>query len=231
VERGEVTASCSGETVRFRYARERDARDAFTDDVDALVTRDADALRYLAARPNVRLTPLPWSRRYVLRDPGAQLGSVRTLGASLRSELARDVVRSVARAAEPLPGAGAEATIRAATPADDSPRRIRYAHDDADARLIAERLASLASREGGGWTVAPATVSELDSGDDVAVLAIPTWVANRRGSGVADSEAILPLVETRAFLVTRDPLAGIIVDGYGVPVLDDAGFARAPDDR
>jgi hypothetical protein len=223
VERGEVIASCPGETVRFRYARERDARDAFTDDVDALVTRDADALRYLAERPGVRLTPLPWSRRYVLRDPGARLGAIRAMGASLRSELARDVVRSVARAAEPLAG-NPGTTSRRADPADDAARRIRYAREDPDAKRIAERLASLASREGSAWTVEPASAAELESGEGASVVSVPTWDADARAPD-------FPLVETRAFLVTRDPLAGITVDGYGIPFLGDAGFARAEDER
>ncbi len=220
--------------VRFVAFGSRDPRDVWTPDVHAMLTRDRDALQYLAGVPDTRLTPLPWSRRYLLVDPGGQLTSVTRLGASLRAELARDIAVSVARPADPAAaGSDGDDAYAGSELRTDPPRVLRYPEGDADARRLAERIASLAARDGGdAWTVEETTPGPLYTDETAAVLRVPVWRADSpfpvRTAWMAPT---FPLIETRAFLVTRDDVAGITVDGFGIPVVDDAGFTRREDER
>ena len=165
-------------------------------------------------------------------DPAGQLASVIERGATLRAELARDIATSVARPAEPSPPreAGADAYAGAEL-RSRLPRVLRYPQGDADARRLAERIASLAARDGGdAWTVEETAPGPLYTDETAAVLRVPVWRADSpfpvRTAWMAPT---FPLIETRAFLVTRDDVAGITVDGFGIPVLDDAGFTRRED--
>lgn len=214
-------------SVTFRIRPEADPRDLFGDDTDALITRNRDALRYLAALPETRLTPLPWTRRYVLSDPAGAFPWVRDLLPEFPRELVRDVLASVARAPFDPPGG------KAPEPRPSVAFSLRYPRRDADAGAIAERVVSLAARRDpdAEWIVVPATRASVAAGETPSVVVLPR-TAFDPPPGVSGAERtgvdgnFLTLVETRAHFVSRNNLAGIRFGWDGVPRLDDAGWAR-----
>jgi hypothetical protein len=138
----------------------RDALDGGDEAVDLLVTSDPTIIDYARAAPAWDAFPLTWDRIYLLvvsrawpRDEpgatGATRPGTRLPPAPVRAALARDAVRSDARAA--LDPAGMEAcrpppgrASGTALPIGPRTRRIVYPAMDEPARSLAERLVALA---------------------------------------------------------------------------------------
>jgi hypothetical protein len=144
-------------TVEFRIIP--DTRRALDTGVDALVSGDAATLEYARALPGYALTPLPWSRTYVL-VARAETGDTITPPLDAVAALARDAVRADARPAEPPfwwrnPECAPAQTAASAAPTRG--RTIAYPRNDAFARALAERIVALA------WPVsrAPAWLSAV----------------------------------------------------------------------
>jgi hypothetical protein len=236
--------------VRFAVTPARDPRDAFVADIDILVSRDRTALEQLARNTGARLTPLPWTRLYVFRDPTGAPPATGSLPA-LRRELAEDVLPSVARPADSVlldpvdegtegertEPEGASAPPPPAGPA--APGAVVCPLGDPDAARLAERIASLRSRDGLFIAVTAVPAEQLATraarGRDGGCVflverGLPDAAHQRdrldayRGSG--QPAGFVPLVRTRAMLVSREAVAGVVVGYDGIPRLDDAGRAR-----
>ena len=142
--------------ISVRVIGRADARDLIDAGLDLLLTDDPAAVSYAEARPDLTTVPLPWSRTYVLLSPrhapDSEAASPLTGEAGrLRAALARDAVRTEARAAEPpfWWSDVEKCEVRSAgTPASSAPgqgARVVYRRDDNVARELAERLVALAA--------------------------------------------------------------------------------------
>lgn len=132
-----------------------DGRDWLDAGIDLLVTDDPNTLDYAAAKPEFTVVPLPWSRTFRLRIPGAALDRLPdgVPPAGFGEALAREAVRVEARAVPPpeapvdscltLPPAPAPAARRTAT--------IVFIRDDRTAQELATRLVVMARAPGGEW--------------------------------------------------------------------------------
>jgi hypothetical protein len=127
-------------------------RDMLDAGVDLLVTEDPAVMRYAIAHPELDAVPLPLGRVYVLvtaaDSSGIDEGSLPA--ASLREELARDVVPARARAAEArywwndLPVCAPAESQRDSEPVRAA-SRIVYDLRDPVAGALAQRLIALAT--------------------------------------------------------------------------------------
>jgi hypothetical protein len=121
-----------------------DSRAAIDSRTDVLITNDAPAIAYAGAIGSYTITPLPWSRTYVLLTHG-DIGAMPS--PSDLSALARDVVRSDARAAQ-APFWWQESACGTRKPLAWAPSAsapvLYYPQDDAIGRSLAERLVALA---------------------------------------------------------------------------------------
>lgn len=85
--------------LEFHVAEPTDPRDVLDQAIDAVVTRDAGAVRYGAGRGDWRDLPLPWDRTYVLASLlRLRTGTTAQLDSASRAAWARDAVRDDARA-------------------------------------------------------------------------------------------------------------------------------------
>lgn len=236
--------------VEFRIQPNANPRDAFTDEVAALISRDRAAAEHIASQPGLRVPePLPWSRLYVYFDPaGPSLGDEPLH--QVRVDLARAVLGSLAAPADSYWLDPAEPTdmVAAAEPASRTPGApapfggtVWCAPGDPDARALAERLASLRSRGGSRVPVEiAATRRRFDeelSGPGVAGRGFIVRI-DRELPGVAAQEEhlaarlpggrlrVTPLVKTRSVLLVRSRLTGVLVGYDGVPRFDAAGWAK-----
>jgi hypothetical protein len=127
-----------------------DPRTALDAGVDALVTADAATLAYARARSDYTVTPLPWSRTYVLATARAAggaaplpTGEVAAPTIEDLTSLARDAVGGDARPARP-PYWWQECTASVSSVVGAGTGEIIYRRDDSVARAIAERITALA---------------------------------------------------------------------------------------
>ena len=154
-----------GTVIRFVETTAYDIRDLIGDRIDLIVTQDPAVIDYAAGRPQFETTALPWNRMYLLLSAsrvaalnrGERVGGIST---ELQAGLARDAVRSDARAAQPpawwerQSGCDQLAVESAYLPPDppgasgsSGRRRILYESDDPVAKDLAERIAALASAD------------------------------------------------------------------------------------
>jgi hypothetical protein len=185
-----VARAADAPGLTFVPAQGADARSALDAGADVVVSSDPAVLAYARALPDVTITPLPWSRTYVLAAPeGDAWGSEAppTAPADALEGLARGAVRAEARPTTPpfwwreggcvheaLPGStGSAGVVRSVPPdpATPSVRRIVYPRGDAVAQGIAERLVALASRGGAVPAWLMTAVSGLASGAGTIVAA------------------------------------------------------------
>ena len=148
-----------------RFTSAVDPRDMLDAGVDLLVTEDPSAMRYATAHPELEAAPLPPTRVYVLVTAGESSGTHDDSlpEASLREELARDVVPARALAAKArywwndLPVCAPAASPRGFEPVRTAPR-IVYDLRDPVAAALAQRLIALAT---GATTGDAATLDAL----------------------------------------------------------------------
>jgi hypothetical protein len=153
--------------IRFALRSGEDPRDVIDQGHDLLVTRDPRALDYARTQPNYMVIPIVWDRIHVvaspLRVPSTRPGQIEEAAAADVSgfprhrleELARDAVRSEARAADAPHWWTDLSTCNVTTVAPSLPitaaadrsgiAHIVYQTDDLVARDLAERLVALAA--------------------------------------------------------------------------------------
>ena len=179
-------------SVEFRSIAQAEPRSALDAGTDLLVSHDARVAEYARARSDYAVTPLPWSRTYVIFA-----GSSVSVPRDELDALAREAVRTEARPAEPPfwwtePACLASYAGSGASRPAPTRRTIAYSQEDVIARAIAERLVSLA------WpaTSAPQWLRELlpiqnrSSAPSALGLDRSRFVENVR---IGSTLAILPL--------------------------------------
>lgn len=132
----------------------RDMRDVLGEDVDFIVTRDPDVIAYGRERQDVAVQPLVWDQIYVLVVPDG-IRPDAGFAPTFNSELARDAVRSEARAHN-APGWWTDRSgcsfgdgTRMGSRSRIAPKpRIVYDEGDPVARDLAERLSTLTGVDG-----------------------------------------------------------------------------------
>lgn len=216
-----------------------DPRDAIDVGADVLVTGDQAAVSYGAARANLVSVPLPWTHTYALALPTpaakiAQLLASDSQSVALRASLARDAVRTEARAARSPYWWDSAARCRSSPGSPESSRaqrsnRVVYRRDDAAARGLAQRLVALDAR-----TVAvPLPPNDFaralhDGGDLAYVLQLPyaslspcddlrdLWsAAPWLTLGAATEARLIPLVDTRETAIVNRQRVSATVDARG----------------
>ncbi len=177
---------------------------------DLLVTRDSQELAYARRRGDFLVAALPWSTTYLL-VAARPLTTTGVTSPAERNALARDAVTSEARgAAEPFPWLTDTACVAPPPPATTAtPRILAYAHSDAIARELAERIRALsADRE-------PIAIGPLQSALIIGSIAAgrvsagilplsrdPRTPCGNRGNARVPAGAI-PLVDARAHVIIR----------------------------
>jgi hypothetical protein len=202
-----------------------DLRDAIDGGSDLVETGDPDLLEYARRRPNLTAAPLPWSRAYLLLLPsgGNVGGAISPDTTALRDALARDAVRTDARAL--TPPFWWSSTVRCAAPA--SPRTamprisaVVYPLADATARELAERLVALAGDPGltARGLAADMFPAALEAGSARAfVVPVPRQAALpcRETANWPRLSTVVPLIETRKHAVLRRGAPAVAVDWDG----------------
>jgi hypothetical protein len=208
--------------VNFRVER-ADPRDALDRGADLLVTRDLELVDYASSRPDLASFPLPWSRTYLLLQPGrAEL--LRTQATdSTRTSLATDAVRAEARPAEPpfwwesmtCPALPIGAAARPAS------SRIVYLRGDFVARGLAERIVALA---GAGTSLRAAALSDSefdvalqDGSENAYVVAVPrhSLAPCRDSLDWPAGASVTPLVDVRSRAIVRRGSPPLWIDWLG----------------
>jgi hypothetical protein len=214
------------DTLVFRQASGRDARDLLDTGVDLLVTRDRSVADYAATQAAFTVVDLPWDRIYVFAAAEPPAVRLDGLEQAVRSEARRPQGGSFwweeLQACGPPPVAAPPPP--AATP---GPRRIAYVRGDAAGRDLAGRIAALGGGGGGGVAagLAPADFAKALSGGTAAgyVVALPRMVPDpcRAARDLLPPwpVSVAPLVETRARAVVRRGVSRWVVDGDGTVYL------------
>jgi hypothetical protein len=205
-----------GDTLVFRQASGRDARDLLDAGVDLLVTRDRSVADYAATQAAFAVVELPWDRIYVFATADPPAVRLDGLEQAVRTEARRPQAGSFwwenLQACGPPPVAAPPA----ATP---GPRRIAYVRGDAAGRDLAGRIAALSGGVAAG--LAPADFARaLAAGSSAGyILALPRAVPDpcRAARDLLPPwpVSVAPLVETRARAVVRRGVSRWVVDGDG----------------
>ena len=211
--------------IEFRFPLQRDARDALDREADLVITRDPVLVDYVSNRAEFTTFPLPWSRTYLLMEPGVSRGDL--LGAldtvSVRKSLAKDAVRASSRAPEPPYWWSDHRSCQAASPlrSDNASSRVVYRKDDDIARGLAERIVALASPSAGLRAVgieAPELAIAVRGGSDRAyVMGVPrqSLAPCRDVYGLPAGFRFLPLIESRAYAIVRNGAPPMTVEWDG----------------
>jgi len=157
----EPVSAADGPRLTIHATGASDARDLIDTGIDLLLTDDPALAAYAAARPDFASMPLAWDRTWALlaprRQPLGAASAVRSdslagLTFGFRSTLARDAVRSDARAAEgpywwnDVASCGTTpATPARTTSSARASSRLVFRRDEPTARALAERLVALAA--------------------------------------------------------------------------------------
>ena len=218
--------------VEFEPLAGEDPRDALDRGTDVLVTRNPAVVEYVAGQPEFVSFHLPWTWTYVLLEPGNRTDSLaHTLSDPQVQRSLADAAQVDARPAEPpfwwteLAGCG---EYRAAESQHRS-SRVVYAEGDDVARRLAERVVALTPP---GTDVRTAALKPADLGgalrtgsERAYVLAAPrrSLAPCRDSSGWPRTASILPLIDTRDFLIVRRGSPPLTVEWDGTIRIEDAG--------
>ena len=205
-------ASSPPGAIHFLIEPKGDPRDALDRGADLVVTRDPTLVEYVSNRREFVTGSLPWSRTYVLLDTGHGhdlAGAVDA--ASVRSSLAKDVIRAGARAAEPPFWWNDHAGCRA-TPTSQgtiASSRVVYLKEDDVGRGLAERIVALAPASTGlraiGLDSAEFALAVRGGTDRAYVIGVPrrSFSPCRNASVWPAGSRLLPLIDTRAYAIVR----------------------------
>ncbi len=209
--------------VHFKFALNRDARDALDGEVDLVVTRDPALVDYVSNRSEFVTFPLPWSRTYVLMEIGERQGgwAGNLNSMPVRSSLAKDAVRAAARAAEPPywwsdhGACGATSTLQSGSASS----RVVYQKEDEVARELAERIVALASTglRAAGLDPAKFATAVRGGSERAYVIGLPRQsLAPCRDRSLWPAGArLLPLIDTRAYAIVRRGAPPLTVEWDG----------------
>jgi hypothetical protein len=209
--------------VNFRVEPATDPRDALDRGADLLVTRDPELVEYASSRPDLASFPLPWSRTYLLLQPGrGELFRATQATDSARISLASDAVRAEARPAEP-PFWWESMTCPARSSGVDRPAsaRIVYLRGDGVARGLAERIVALA---GAGTSLRAAALSDLeftvalqDGTEGAYVVAVPrhSLAPCRDSLDWPSGASVTPLIDVRSRAIVRRGSPALWIDWLG----------------
>ena len=223
--------------VKFEGLAGEDPRDALDRGTDILVTRNPAVVEYVAGQPEFVSFSLPWTRTYVLLEPGNRTDSLaHTLGDPQVQRSLADAARVDARPAEP-PFWWSEVSVCTGHIAAESRHRssrVVYAEGDDVARRLAERVVAL-TPPGTDVRTAALKPTELEaalrSGSEKAyVLAAPrrSLAPCRDSLSWPSTASILPLIDTRAFLIVRRGSPPLTVEWDGTIRIDDIRTPDAP---
>lgn len=212
-----------GPRLTIRTASDADARDLIDAGVDLLLTESPALAAYAATRPDASLAPLPWDRTWVFLT-ALQGGLGLDSSSTVRSGLARDVVRADARVAEgpywwsDMAGCGGPVATPGTPPGSPGSSRVVYPRDEPIARALAERLVALTGAGTTATGLAPNTfASALSAGTELGyvlplqrkrpdrcratgdLLAAAPWLTRASNA----QTAIAPLIDTRLTAVVR----------------------------
>jgi hypothetical protein len=187
---------------RLHGTQGRDALDALDTGPILIATEDVELVAYADVRDDVAVVPLPWDRTYL--RAGARLPE--SLGA-----VDPATVRVDARAAVALPDCALPVLPEESRPAAGPSGRVIYLAGDRTARELAERIVGV---EGASEAVglAPAKLdAALHAGGDFAYimsfLRASDWcrelIALTQRAPWIGSASVAPLVDTRAYTITR----------------------------
>ena len=223
--------------VKFEALSGEDPRDALDRGTDILVTHNPAVVEYVAGQPEFVSFTLPWTRTYVLLEPGNDTDSLAHIlrDPQVQRSLA-DAARVSARPAQP-PFWWSEisaCTGHTAAGSEHRSSRVVYAEGDDVARLLAERVVALTPPGTDVRTAAlkPAELGAvLRSGSEKAyVLAAPrrSLAPCRDTSSWPRTASILPLIDTRDFLIVRRGSPPLTVEWDGRIRIDSIRTAAAP---
>jgi hypothetical protein len=218
----------TGTTFVARRPSGGDPRDALDAGTDILRTGDPTILEYARTRPDFTVHPLPWSRTYVVVVPPGRddLGPLIPADtAAFRAGLARDAVRSEARAAEPpfwwdsmgpCPPLKRVPAFRGRLGAD----AVVYEREDAVARAIAERVVALSDDPMSATSGLPADRMAGALRDGVGrayVVAVSrtALVPCREAAGWPMGSRAIPLIDTRMRVIVRRGVPRLTVEFDG----------------
>jgi hypothetical protein len=221
----EVTQRGGLPVIDFRFPLKRDPRDALDQEVDLMVTRDPALVDYVSNRAEFATFPLPWSRTYVLAEPGAGQGELAggLSAASVRNSLAKDAVRADGRVADPPYWWSDNGKCRPTSPlpTKKASSRIVYRKDDEVARSLAERIVALASAGAGlramGLDAAEFTTAVNAGLERAYIIGLPrqSLAPCRDASMWPAGVRLLPLIETRAYAIVRKGTPPLTVEWDG----------------
>jgi hypothetical protein len=221
--------------TEFRVEPGTDPRDALDAGADLIVTRDPAITEYISGRSEFRSIPLPWSRTYVLVQPPGAKGVDVSLNDSVHQSLAREVVRTDARPAQPpfwWERASSCRTRVLPELAGPSSSRIVYPAGDRVAQDLAERIVAMlapGTKLSSAALSSAALTAALGAGSERAfVLSLPTspLAPCLDLAGLAPGLKIQPLVDTRATAILRRGSPPLTVDWDGTIRVEEAGASR-----
>jgi len=220
-------------STRFLVTSGGDSRDLLDQGVDLLVTRDTNTLNYAATLPQFISVPLVWQRVYVLLTPGRPPRTSPPLAIEARETLAHDAVRGESRGAigpfwwESL----SDCQVPTSQPSVRSSNgRVVFDAADSVARDLADRLVGLRNYQRAAGLTGSALNTALRRGDDAGyILPIerhPLEPCHELqtlfdGAGWLNTEAIVPLVDTRMKAIVRQGRAGLNAEWDGGLLLVD----------
>ena len=188
-------------TVTVRRLRAAQARDALDADSVLLATEDLELVEYARARDDLAVVALPWDRVYLRVGPALDdsLGAVDPAA-----------VGAEARRATPLPQCEPRSPAPPARERTRSSRAV-YLRGDRTGRELAERVVGLGhAREVVGLDSAAFDAALFAGADEAYVVPLMLTAdgcepldALLRRAPWADPAAIAPLIETRAYAITR----------------------------
>ena len=222
--------------VKFELTGE-DPRDGLDRGSDILVTRNPAVVEYAARQPEFVSFPLPWTRTYVLLQP-ANRSDPLALNSSdppVQTSLA-EAARVDARPAEPPFWWTELSGCRADTAPGPQRRSARVVYDESDdvARRLAERVVAL-TPPGTDLRAVALKPTELGpalrTGSERAyILAVPkrSLAPCRDSSAWPRAASMLPLIDTRAFLIVRRGSPPVSVEWDGVIRIESTSAPDAP---
>ena len=223
--------------VKFEQLTGEDPRDALDRGTDILVTQNPAVVEYVAGQPDFVSFNLPWTQTYVLLEPGSGTDSLaRALSDSQVQRSLADAARVDARPAEPPFWWSELSACTAHTAAEPQHRssRVVYPEDDEVSRRLAERIVALTPPGTEVRTAAlkPAELGvALRNGSEKAyVLAAPrrSLAPCRDASGWPRTASILPLIDTRDFLIVRRGSPPLSVEWDGTIRIDSIRTPGTP---
>ena len=199
-----------------------DPRTLLDGHADIVVTRDARTVDYASGLGGYESLPLSWDRIYVLAAPE---GSAALAIAVDGDDWSRSV-RGESR--RPVGGAWWEARHCRGGESSAAGLGLRFAAGDATAGDLAERIVALGARRGLPLTPSAVEPTSVDGGPTIVALPAMSPSSCAGVPPIPSAWRVIPLVETRARVISRRGAATLVADPDGgvriaAPRADTAG--------